>query len=237
MSYKLPDGTEVDCTLIQARRVWEFCKTRRDVSCEVLGDAILIRSRDATDVALNKRAELITLDGQVFDRVLGWYNNPPPPMESEKPPEVSEFHRGVISAIEAVWKCKFTEALWTWEVQDILARAAADGKTGGLRTLLEAIVKADLTADMALDALYTLRPTQPKPTTEFTLNYCRGKLDAIKVVWAGRFSRALWDEHLDLLIDAMRKDVTSVDRFLKSLASGMGCEGLRAELDRLRSGK
>ena len=142
----------------------------------------------------------------------------------------------IITAIETIWKRKFATTHWTWEVQDILARAAADGKIHGLATLLETIATTDAVEDV-LDALHKLRPPQPKPTTEFTLNYCRGKLDAIKVVWAGRFSRALLDEHLDLLIDAMRKDVTSVDSFLKSLASGMGCEGLRAELDRLRSGK
>ena len=230
MSYKLPDGTEIDCTLVQARRVWEICVTR-DCS-RVMPSSVGV---EVGVPGYPDEPYLVLSDGRVFNLDLH-FQAPPPPMESEKPPEVSEFHRGVITAIETIWKRKFATTHWTWEVQDILARAAADGKINGLATLLEMIATTDMVED-ALDVLRKLRPTQPKPATEFTLNYCRGKLDAIKVVWADRFSRALLDEHLDILIDAMRKDVTSVDRFLKSLASGMGCEGLRAELDRLRSGK
>lgn len=230
MLYKLPDGTEIDCTLVQARRVWEICVTR-DCS-RVMPSSVGV---EVGVPGYPDEPYLVLSDGRVFNLDLH-FQAPPPPMESEKPPEVSEYHRGVITAIETIWKYKFTATHWTWETQDILARAAADGKIHGLATLLETIATTDAVEDV-LDALHKLRPPQPKPTTEFTLNYCRGKLDAIKVVWAGRFSRALLDEHLDLLIDAMRKDVTSVDSFLKSLASGMGCEGLRAELDRLRSGK
>jgi hypothetical protein len=174
-------------------------------------------------------------DGRVFNYNPGFYE-PPPSMESEKPPEVSEFHRGVITAIETIWKHKFTSAAWTWEVQDILARAAADGKVNGLATLLETISTTDA-VEHVLDAVYRLRPPQPKSPTEFTLNYCRGKLDAIKVAWAGRFSRALLDEHLDILVDAMQKDLTSADRFLTCLAGGGGFEVLRQELDRLKLGK
>lgn len=49
--------------------------------------------------------------------------------------------------------------------------------------------------------------------------------------------RAKVREHLDILVDAMQKDLTSADRFLTCLAGGGGFEVLRQELDRLKLGK
>jgi len=224
--YKLPDGTDANCTLVQARRVWELCKSHLHPSITTLDDGILIRNP-----AVPAEPLLVLASGQVFQKNSN-YRDAPPPMASEKPPEVSEFHRGVMSAIGTVWTSKFSTAPWTREVQDVLARASAEE----LRSLLELIARADAVSADAMEALERLKPPQPKSATEFTLNYCRGKLDTIKVAWAGRFSRALLDEHLDTLIDAMQRDVTSVDQFLTRLVGGAGFEILRKELDRLRSG-
>lgn len=229
MSYKLPDGTEIDCTLVQARRVWEICVTR-DCS-RVMPSSVGV---EVGVPGYPDEPYLVLSDGRVFNLDLH-FQAPPPPMESEKPPEVSEFHRGVITAIETIWKRKFATTHWTWEVQDILARAAADGKINGLATLLEMIATTDMVED-ALDVLRKLRPTQPKPATEFTLNYCRGKLDAIKVVWMGRFKTSLPQQDLDTLIGAMQKDATRVDRLLKFLAGSVMPEVIQDELKRLKSG-
>lgn len=225
--FKLPDGTEVDCTLVQARRVWEICNLRRNDTLEMCGDGVLIQD-SRNEVIMH----LVMPDGRVFNYNPGFYE-PPPSMESEKPPEVSEFHRGVIIAIETVWTSKFSTAPWTREVQDVLARASAEE----LRSLLELIARADAVSADAMEALERLKPPQPKckdDTGAYNEGYCRGKINAIKVVWNDRFDAAVIPrKDLNILTETWRRHADSVDDFLRHLAVARWTrEGLIGEIER-----
>ena len=228
MSYKLPDGTEADCTLVQARRVWEICHLRRNDILEMCGDGVLIK-----DSGNGVLAHLVMPDGRVFNYNPGFYE-PPLPMESEKPPEVSEFHRGVITAIEAVWTSKFSTAPWTWEVQDVLARSSP----GELRGLLEIIARADAVSADAVEALERLKPPQQAKTKgdtdTYDEGYCRGKINAIKVVWNDRFGAAVIPrKDLNILTETWHRHADSVDDFLRHLAIAQWTrEGLIGEIER-----
>lgn len=233
MSYKLPDGTEVDCTLIQARRVWEICTPRRNCELEVLSYGILIKD---PGYAVPVGATLVMADGQVF-HANPRFQEPPPPMESEKPPEVSEFHRGVIIAIETVWTSKFSTAPWTREVQDVLARASAEE----LRSLLELIARADAVSADAMEALERLKPPQPnrkiQTPTPYADGFRHGKISAIRAVWQHRFSHVISEKQVDTLLRACRRDVTSVDDLLRHLSTpGRSVEAILAEMRKLEEG-
>ena len=243
MSFKLPDGTEVDCTLVQARRVWEICASRHNCELEMLGDGILIKDPGYTVPAgrgapatLSALPHLVMPNGQVFN-ANPRFQEPPLPMESEKPPEVSEFHRGVITAIETIWKHKFTSAAWTWEVQDILARAAADGKVNGLATLLETIATTDI-VEHVLDAVYRLRPPQPKSedstkSSDYVEGFRRSKIHTIKLLWQDRFGDAALDGCLNILSETWHRHADSVDDFLQHLTVAQWTrEGLIGEIER-----
>ncbi len=228
MSFKLPNGTEVDCTLIQARRVWEICKLHPPGDSEIthLDYGILVRYIYANE------AYLITSDGQVFNRNLCWCKDAPPPMESEKPPEVSEFHRGIIMAIETIWKDKFTPANWALEVHDILIRAAAGGKVHGLATVLETLAKTNKIDDV-LAAVDTLRPKSEAKVAPIIDAYCRGKVDAIKVAWKGRFKAEMSEGYAEVLLHAALIGTTCVDMFAEYVSAGAICPVIDGELVRL----
>ncbi len=228
MSYKLPDGTEIDCTLVQARRVWEICVTR-DCS-RVMPSSVGV---EVGVPGYPDEPYLVLSDGRVFNLDLH-FQAPPPPMESEKPPEVSEFHRGVITAIEAVWTSKFSTAPWTWEVQDVLARSSP----GELRGLLEIIARADAVSADAVEALERLKPPQQAKTKgdtdTYDEGYCRGKINAIKVVWNDRFGAAVIPrKDLNILTETWHRHADSVDDFLRHLAIAQWTrEGLIGEIER-----
>ena len=226
--YKLPDGTEVDCTLVQARRVWEMCRPPNDYEIETVDRGIFI------NYVRGNGNYLIASNGDVFSLDRSACGTPPLPMESEKPPEVSEFHRGVISAIEAVWTSKFSTAPWTWEVQDVLARSSP----GELRGLLEIIARADAVSADAVEALERLKPPQQAKTKgdtdTYDEGYCRGKINAIKVVWNDRFGAAVIPrKDLNILTETWHRHADSVDDFLRHLAIAQWTrEGLIGEIER-----
>jgi len=243
--FKLPDGTEVDCTLVQARRVWEVCKlhSHHTYDISVLGDVIVITDPKrpcftGKDVSLTlvTMPYLVMPDGQVFN-ANPRFQEPPLPMASEKPPEVSEFHRGVISAIETVWTSKFSTAPWTREVQDVLARASAEE----LRSLLELIARADAVSADAMEALERLKPPQPnrkiQTPTPYADGFRHGKISAIRAVWQHRFSHVISEKQVDTLLRACRRDVTSVDDLLRHLSTpGRSVEAILAEMRKLEEG-
>lgn len=229
--FKLPDGTEVDCTLVQARRVWELCKSHLHPSITTLDDGILIRNP-----AVPAEPLLVLASGQVFQKNSN-YRDAPPPMASEKPPEVSEFHRGVMSAIGTVWTSKFSTAPWTREVQDVLARASAEE----LRSLLELIARADAVSADAMEALERLKPPQPnrkiQTPTPYADGFRHGKISAIRAVWQHRFSHVISEKQVDTLLRACRRDVTSVDDLLRHLSTpGRSVEAILAEMRKLEEG-
>ncbi len=231
MTYKLPNGKTVDCTLAQARRAWEICRHFLVESAEIMRttDTLWVNDKNA------RRSYIILPNGDTYLRSSVIFPKAPPRMPSEVQAEESsvEFCRGLTMAVEMACCRRFPLTEQDKAVLNAAIQAKAEVK---LQLLLDTLLSNSDNAAVA--AMFkAIKSDLEKDETDtletYADGFCRGKVSAVRVAWQVQFQDEMPKGLASILRDTWHRHADSLDVILKYIVSSWSRGSVVAEIEKM----